>query len=70
MASTRTQLLRQGRGAGFLAAIDAGSSASTDLLDCVLHDPRWDRQVEARDDYYAQLLVTTNTSIDAVRRTL
>ncbi|MEO8274819.1 MAG: hypothetical protein ABI639_01280 [Thermoanaerobaculia bacterium] len=62
------KLLQQGRGAGFLAAVDAGKRASADLLDCVLHDPRWDRQVESRDDYYAQLLLATDTNIDAVHR--
>lgn len=31
------------RGAGFRAAFDAGPTASDDLLDCVLNDPRWDR---------------------------
>ena len=62
------KLLQQGRGAGFLAALEAGSRASADLLDCVLHDPRWDRQVESRKEYYGQLLLATGTDIDSVRR--
>ena len=61
-------MLRQGRGAGFLAALDAGRRAVNDLLDCVLNDPRWDRQVEARDDYYARLLLATGADIDVLRQ--
>jgi hypothetical protein len=34
----------------------------------VLNDPRWDRQVEARDDYYARLLIATGADIDILRR--
>jgi len=34
----------------------------------VLDDPRWDRQVEERDDYYARLLLATHTDIDPLRR--
>ncbi|GAB3432283.1 hypothetical protein [Flindersiella endophytica] len=49
-------LLQRGRGAGWLRARAAGSRAGADLLlACVAHDPRWDRQVEPRGDYYAQL---------------
>lgn len=68
MASSIRELLRQGRGAGFRAALDAGPSASDDLVDCVLNDPRWDWQVEARDDYYARLLIATGANIDILRR--
>lgn len=66
--SSIRDLLRQGRGAGFRAALDAGPSASDDLLDCVLNDPRWDRQVEERDGYYARLLIATGANIDVLRR--
>ncbi|MCB9507773.1 MAG: hypothetical protein H6700_02575 [Myxococcales bacterium] len=66
MDSTLLGLLRQGRGAGFRAAIGAGRSAADGVLDCVLNDPRWDRQVEARDDYYARLLMATGANIDVL----
>ncbi|HMJ12843.1 MAG TPA: hypothetical protein VK524_15585 [Polyangiaceae bacterium] len=33
-----------------------------------MHDPRWDRQVEARDTFYAQLMIATGTNIDALGR--
>lgn len=68
MSNSRGELLRQGRGAGFLAALDAGNSASADLLDCVLNDPRWDRQVEAREEYYARLLLGINADIEVLCR--
>ena len=68
MTNSMRSWLRQGRGAGFLAALNAGGGASDDLLDCVLHDPRWDRQIEARDAYYAQLLISTGTDIEILRR--
>jgi len=64
------KLLQQGRGAGFLAALEAGSRASADVLDCVLHDPRWDRQVESRDEYYGQLLLAAGTDIEPLRRSI
>jgi hypothetical protein len=68
VASSIRELLRHGRGAGFRAVLDAGPRTSDDLLDCVLNDPRWDRQVEARDDYYARLLIATGANIDILRR--
>jgi hypothetical protein len=57
-AERRTELdllLAHGRGAGWLAAVELGSPAIDSLLRCVVEDPRWDRQVESRDDYYASL---------------
>lgn len=47
-------LLQRGRGAGWLHAAESSSGADL-LLACVARDPRWDRQVEPRGDYYAQL---------------
>ena len=51
-------LLERGRGAGYLAAVERGRSASDAVLRCVFEDPRWDRQIESRADYYASLLIT------------
>jgi len=43
--------LQCGRGAGFLRALQEDASVVRPLLlDCLLHDPRWDRQVETRAD--------------------
>jgi hypothetical protein len=65
-AEVRLQLLRRGRGNGFRETIRAGHSASGDVLSCVLEDPRWDRQVEERDQYYARLLVQLGADIGPV----
>lgn len=55
-ASTARGRLQRGRGQGYLDAISAPSEkARTDLLDCIVNDPRWDSQVEARAGYYAEL---------------
>lgn len=54
-ADTRLGQLQRGRGDGFLAAIAAGKAAVDDLLQCVLVDPRIDREIEARARYYAEL---------------
>lgn len=55
-ASTAKGRLQRGRGQGYLDAISAPSEkARTDLLDCIVNDPRWDSQVEARAGYYAEL---------------
>jgi len=48
--------LQRGLGAGYLWALDADRSvAHALLLHCVFNDPRWDRQLDHRDDYYATL---------------
>lgn len=57
------RMLRQGRGNGFREALHAGPSTAEDVLSCVLDDPRWDRQVEQRDPYYAALLVRFDVDI-------
>jgi hypothetical protein len=56
-ASTRLGLLQRGRGAGFVMALRDGTQAHHDLLHCLLHDPRVDRELEARCRYYAELVV-------------
>jgi hypothetical protein len=56
--------LRRGRGAGYRAALAARSI--DDVLACVLDDPRWDREIETRDDYYARLLIALDAPVDAI----
>lgn len=46
--------LQRGRGAGWLDAVDTELGAQW-LLSCLTHEPRWDRQVESRAEYYASL---------------
>lgn len=58
---TLLQLLRSGRGDGYRAALSA--SATDEVIACVLDDPRWDRQVESRDAYYANLLIALNADV-------
>jgi hypothetical protein len=48
--------LQRGLGSGYLWAIDAHRSIAHALvLHCLLNDPRWDQQLDARDEYYATL---------------
>jgi hypothetical protein len=65
-AASRVKWLRQGRGNGFRDALRVGDSAAGDVLGCVLDDPRWDRQVEQRDAYYARLLLALDADIRAL----
>ncbi len=55
-ASTRLGQLQRGRGAGFRAALTAGAGAHEDVLQCLLADPRIDREIESRERYYAELV--------------
>ena len=54
--------LQRGRGAGWLAAVDDPVRGRADLLTCLADDPRWDRQVESRSDYYATLAIALNVA--------
>jgi HEAT repeat protein len=48
--------LQRGLGAGYLWALDADRAVAHALLmHCVFNDPRWDRQLDDRDDYHATL---------------
>jgi hypothetical protein len=58
---TTLQLLRSGRGEGYRAALR--TAAVEDVVACVADDPRWDRQVENRDDYYASLLIQMDADV-------
>jgi hypothetical protein len=57
-------MLRSGRGDGYRAALNA--LALDDVIACVVDDPRWDRQVENRDDYYATLLIEMNADVQPI----
>jgi len=48
--------LQRGLGAGYLWLLDADRAVAHALLmHCVFNDPRWDRQLDERDDYHATL---------------
>lgn len=57
IASTDTLLglLQRGRGHGYLDALaaDPGNAASA-LVECITNDPRTDKQVESRDEFYGR----------------
>jgi hypothetical protein len=64
--SERSARLRRGRGGGYREAIRVGKAATDDVVTCVVNDPRWDRQIESRDDYYARLLVELGGDVSPI----
>ncbi len=63
--------LQRGLGSGYLWALDADRSvAHALLLHCIFNDPRWDRQLDARVEYYATLALDVGLGIDALERWL
>jgi len=56
--------LQRGLGRGQLTPRRTKAGAS-ELVHCVTHDPRWDRQVEERAGYYAQLAVLLVVEVDS-----
>jgi len=55
-------LLERGRGAGWTFAAQSGFGQDL-LLACLRREPRWDRQVESRADYYAALALHVGVPI-------
>jgi len=54
--STLAGQLQRGTGAGYLRALEAPVTQARELLfSCITEDPRWDRQLDSRADYYASL---------------
>jgi hypothetical protein len=63
--------LQRGLGSGYLWALDADRSvAHALLLHCIFNDPRWDRQLDARVEYYATLALDIGLGVDALERWL
>ncbi len=63
-ADTLHGQLQRGRGAGFLRALQENPTTVHALLyHCIIHDPRWDQQVEDRAEYYAQLVTVTHMDL-------
>jgi len=63
--------LQRGLGAGYLWALDADRSvAHALLLHCIFNDPRWDRQLDARVEYYATLALDIGLGVVALERFL
>jgi hypothetical protein len=61
-------MLERGRGAGYLLAVETTPVTVWPLLiECITNDPRLDRQVEYRADYYASLILETKMDIALLR---
>jgi hypothetical protein len=59
--------LQRGLGSGYLWALDADRSvAQALLLHCIFNDPRWDRQLDARVEYYATLALDVGLDVGAL----
>ncbi|MFK7999697.1 MAG: HEAT repeat domain-containing protein [Polyangiales bacterium] len=56
--------LQRGQGRGYLAARESNDVDA--LLHCIHRDPRWDRQLERRDIYYARLAMELEVDIRAI----
>ena len=56
-------MLQRGRGAGFLNGLLDPDAARPLLVRCVIEDPRTDRQVEDRENYYSELAVALQVDI-------
>ena len=57
-------MLQRGRGAGYLLAVDTAPERVWPLLfECIINDPRVDKQVEYRADYYSSLIIETEMDI-------
>ena len=60
-------MLQRGLGSGYLWALDADRSvAQALLLHCIFNDPRWDRQLDARVEYYATLALDVGLDVGAL----
>jgi hypothetical protein len=59
--------LQRGLGAGYLWLLDADRAVGHALLlHCVFNDPRWDRQLDDRDDYHATLALDVQLDAEAL----
>lgn len=63
--------LQRGLGSGYLAALNSSPRAVAKLISrLTVEDPRWDRQLDSREDYYGNLALWCGMSIDSLRRHL
>jgi hypothetical protein len=62
--------LQRGLGSGARAALAAGSVAAPTVLAAFANDPRWDRQLDERADYYARLVLALDIEVAAVEELL
>jgi hypothetical protein len=70
-SETLLGLLQRGRGKGRLDALaTSGDSAAAAVVECVTRDPRTDRQVEDRDEYYGRCAFAIDLDISPVEASL
>ncbi|TMA89361.1 MAG: hypothetical protein E6J63_11525 [Deltaproteobacteria bacterium] len=69
-AQTPLGLLQRGRGAGFLWALGHAEEARPLLVRCITRDPRWDRQLESRAPYYAEIALAVGLDLSPLERHL
>jgi len=63
--------LQRGLGSGYLWVLDADRAIGHALLlHCVFNDPRWDRQLDDRDDYHATLALDVQLHTGALEQWL
>ncbi len=63
--------LQRGLGSGYLWALDADRAvAHALLLHCIFNDPRWDRRLDARVEYYATLALDVGLDAAALEHWL
>jgi len=61
-------MLQRGRGRGYLAALETAPETVWPLLfECVTNDPRLDRMLEEREEYYASLIIATGMDLEPFR---
>lgn len=61
-------MLQRGRGKGYLAALEAAPETVWPLLfECVTNDPRLDRMLEEREEYYASLIAAIHMELEPFR---
>lgn len=57
--------LQRGLGSGYLWALDAHHSIAHALvMHCLFNDPRWDQQLDAREEYYATLALDIGLGLE------
>jgi hypothetical protein len=60
-------MLQRGRGAGYLAALNAPrETVWPQLLECIANDPRLDQECEDRAEYYASLVLATGMDLGPI----
>lgn len=58
-------MLQRGRGGGVFAVLADPTMADL-VIDCVIHDPRWDHQCEERDLYLTRLILALDLPLGAI----